>query len=62
MCESNAFLCRGDKEELLLKEVAIVEPVPGGYRLRSLFGDEVVVLGCIEEVNLLKHKILFRED
>ncbi len=61
MCESNAYVRRGTGEELLLREVAIVEPVEGGYRLRSLFGEEAVVLGRIEEVNLLKHKILFRE-
>ncbi len=62
MCESNAYVRRPTGEELLLREVAIVEPVEGGYRLRSLFGDEAVVRGSIEEVNLLKHKILFREE
>lgn len=61
MCESNAFFRRGEAEELLLKEVAVVEPVEGGYLLRSLFGDETVVKGRIEEINLLKHKILFTE-
>jgi predicted RNA-binding protein len=62
MCESNAFIRRGTGEELLLKEVAIIEPIEGGYRLRGLFGDEAVVMGKIEEVNLLKHKILFSEE
>ena len=62
MCESNAYLRRGDTEELLLKEVAVVEPVEGGFRLRSLFGEEALVRGRIQEVNLLKHKILFAEE
>jgi predicted RNA-binding protein len=61
MCESNAYVRRGSDEELLLKEVAIIEPIEGGYRLRGLFGEEAVVQGKIEEVNLLKHKILFSE-
>ncbi|MBI5015167.1 MAG: CooT family nickel-binding protein [Deltaproteobacteria bacterium] len=62
MCESNAFVRRGTTEELLLSEVAIVEPVEGGFRLRSLFGEEALVRGRLEEINLLKHKILFAEE
>jgi predicted RNA-binding protein len=62
MCESNAYLRRQAGEELLLREVVVVEPVEGGYRLRSLFGEETIVRGRLEEVNLLKHKILFQPD
>ncbi len=61
MCESNAYVRRGEEEELVLREVAVVEPVADGYRLRSLFGEEAVVRGRIEELNLLKHRILFVE-
>jgi predicted RNA-binding protein len=62
MCESNAFYRRGEAEEPLMQEVVTVEPVEGGYRLRSLFGEEAVVKGRIVEINLLRHKILFTED
>jgi len=62
MCESNAYVRRGTVEELLLSEVAVVEPVEGGFRLRSLFGEEALVQGRIEEINLLKHKILFAQE
>lgn len=62
MCESNAYLRRGEEEELLLNEVARIEPMEGGFRLVGLFGDEATVKGHIEEVNLLKHKIIFVED
>lgn len=62
MCESNAYLRRGDREELILEEVALFEPMPGGFRLRNLFGEETEVRGRLEEVNLLKHKILFAEE
>jgi len=62
MCESNAYVLRGEAEEPLLKDVAIIEPVEGGYRLRSLFGEEATVRGRIQEINLLKHKILFAEE
>ena len=62
MCESNAFLRRGDGEEVLLREVTLLEPIDGGYRLRSLFGEEAVVRARLEEVNLLKHRITFVEE
>jgi len=59
MCESHAYLKKGDVEELLLEEVALVLPMEGGFRLLGLFGEEVLVLGKLLEINLLKHKILF---
>ncbi len=62
MCESNAFLLRPEGEELVLEDVAVMEPVEGGYRLRSLFGEEAVVKGRLREVNLIKHRIVFSED
>ncbi|MHB8763093.1 MAG: CooT family nickel-binding protein [Deferrisomatales bacterium] len=61
MCEANAYLRRGDTEELLLEEVVVVEPEEGGFRLRNLFGEESVVRGRLAEVNLLKHRIVFSE-
>ncbi len=62
MCESNAFFLRPEGEELVLEDVAVMEPVEGGYRLRSLFGEEAVVKGRLREVNLIKHRIVFSED
>lgn len=62
MCESNAYLVRGDKEELVLSEVSVIEPVEGGYKLSGLFGDSVTVKGKLSEMNLLKHRIVFVEE
>ena len=62
MCESNAYFRRGEEEELLLSEVAVVETVEGGYRLSGLFGEEAIVKGKLEEFNLLKHKMVFVEN
>ena len=62
MCESNAFLRRGDEDELILEEVVVIEPVEEGFRLRSLFGEETLVKGALEEINLLKHRVVFRPE
>jgi predicted RNA-binding protein len=62
MCESNAYLRRGEDEELVLEEVVVIEPVAGGYLLRNLFGEETTVAGRIAEINLLKHKVVFAPE
>ncbi|HSH68712.1 MAG TPA: CooT family nickel-binding protein [Deferrisomatales bacterium] len=62
MCESNAFVRRGEQEELLLEEVVMIVPVEGGFLLRSLFGEETVVRGTLEEINLLKHRVVFHPE
>lgn len=59
MCESNAYMKRGEEEELLMAEVSTVLPIPGGFRLAGLFGEEVEVKGELKEINLLKHRIIF---
>jgi predicted RNA-binding protein len=53
---------RDGNEELVLSEVAVIEPVEGGYRLSGLFGDSITVKGKLSEMNLLKHKIVFIEE
>ncbi|TLM98606.1 CooT family nickel-binding protein [bacterium] len=62
MCESAAYFKKGNSEELILGEVARIEPVAGGFRLIGLLGDEMTISGKIEEINLLKHKIIFTND
>jgi len=62
MCESHAYVLRGDKEEKILDDVTFMEPQDGSILLRNLFGDEVSVKGKIEKILFMDHKILIRED
>ena len=60
MCEANAFLLRGDKEELLLEGVDIVQPEEDGqFRLISIFGEQKIIKGKLKGINLVNHKIVF---
>jgi len=60
MCEANAFLLRGDKEELLLEGVDIVQPEEDGqFRLVSIFGEQKIIKGKLKGMNLVNHKIVF---
>jgi predicted RNA-binding protein len=62
MCESNAYLVKEGKEELLMESVDILEPVEKeGYRLVDIFGAQKTIKARIKGMNLVNHKILFEE-
>ena len=61
MCESHAYVLRGDKEEKILDDVTFLEPGEGSVLLRNLFGEEVTVRGTIEEILFMDHKIIIKE-
>jgi predicted RNA-binding protein len=60
MCESTAYVKRKDKEELLLKDVAVIRPEGTKLVLRSILGDRLEFDGTIEEIDLLGHRILLK--
>jgi predicted RNA-binding protein len=62
MCETNAFLERGEGEELLLENVDVIEVVDGTLRLINIFGEEKKIKGSLKKFSLRENKIVFRED
>ncbi len=60
MCESHAYVLRGDKEEKILDDVTFIQPENGSVLLRNLFGEEVTVKGKIEKILFMDHKIIIR--
>ena len=62
MCEANAYMSRGEQEELILKSVDLVEPRDdGGFLLVDIFGTQKVIRGKLKQIKLVDHKILFEE-
>jgi predicted RNA-binding protein len=62
MCESNVFLVKEGKEELLMESMDILEPIEKeGYRLVDIFGTQKTIKARIISMNLVNHKILFEE-
>lgn len=59
MCESNVYLVKGEKEELLMKDVASITLDGNKVYLRSLFGEEKRVSARFKQADLIKHKIIF---
>ena len=61
MCESHAYVLRGDTEEKVLEDVTFLQPAEGSVLLRNLFGEEVTIKGAVEKILFMDHKILIRE-
>lgn len=62
MCEANAYLIQGDKEELVMESVDIVEPQgEDSWRLVGIFGDQKIIKGKVKMMNLVDHKIFFEQ-
>ena len=60
MCESSAYLKKGDKEELILKDVTRVTfPREGWVELENILGEEKKIAARLQEINLLEHKLIF---
>ena len=60
MCEANAYLVEGGKEELIMESVDKVEPEDNGLRLVNIFGEQKYVQARIDSLSLVDHKILLK--
>jgi predicted RNA-binding protein len=59
MCEASVYMIRDGKEELLLNNVDLMEPLDGGrIYLMNLSGEQKIVHGRIRGIQLVDHKIL----
>ena len=62
MCEANAYISRDNKEELILESVDLVTPNDdGSFLLVDIFGTQKIIKGKLKQMNLVDHKIIFRE-
>lgn len=61
MCEANAYLLKGGKEELILEDISVLRPEPEGLYLQNIFGEQRRVKARIKEMNLLDHRIILEE-
>jgi len=58
MCETNAYVVRGGKEELIMEDVALARPKDRGLELKDIFGEQKIVPGKIKEIQFTGHKIV----
>lgn len=62
MCEANAYLRQGDKEELFLEMVDRVFPHEDGLVLEDIFGRRKVIKARIAELALVDHRIILERE
>ncbi len=58
MCDLNAYVKKQGKEELLLESVNQVRVENGEVTVRNLFGEEKKVRGAVDEVSLVKNRVV----
>ena len=61
MCQSNAYVNRDGKEELILEDVGLIKPEGDKVLLISIFGEERIVDADIKLIDLLHHKIVLEK-
>jgi len=62
VCESHAYVRRGDKEELFMENVDRVRPHQDGLLLENIFGQQKIIKARIKELALVDHKIILEEE
>lgn len=60
MCEANAYMMdKEGKEELLLADVDLIEPIEEGQiRLVSIYGEQKLVKADIKSMSLVNHRVV----
>jgi predicted RNA-binding protein len=61
MCESNAYLNKENKEELVMEDIMILRPEEGEIYLQNIFGEQKRIKARIKEMNLVDHRIILEE-
>ncbi len=62
MCESTAYVIRDGKEEKVFEDVAHVLPKDGKVILTGVLGRQMELNAVIEEMDLMSHKIILKEN
>jgi predicted RNA-binding protein len=61
MCEATAYLLKNGQEELILKDVDVIEPDGDSVRIVNIFGEQKVLKAVIHSLNLINHKVILVE-
>ncbi|MGI6660046.1 MAG: CooT family nickel-binding protein [Dethiobacteraceae bacterium] len=61
MCEANAYLKKGDKEELFLESVDRIVPQNDYLEMENIFGVKKMIKAVIKEMSLVEHKIILEK-
>ncbi|MBI5359054.1 MAG: CooT family nickel-binding protein [Planctomycetes bacterium] len=60
MCESNVYMRKGKKEELVFENLANLRFDGDKMIMENLFGEQKTVKAAIKELRLMEHKIIIQ--
>ncbi|HEY3375172.1 MAG TPA: CooT family nickel-binding protein [Candidatus Aquicultor sp.] len=58
MCETNVFVEKDGKQEVLMKDVVSITPVGDKLVLVDLFGEQKQIKAAFKELKLLDHMVV----
>jgi predicted RNA-binding protein len=58
VCESNVYILKNGREELVLESVDVLENQEGQITLVSMFGEEEKIKARVKNLSLVDHKII----
>jgi predicted RNA-binding protein len=61
MCQSNAYLERDGKQQLIITDVGLIRPEGNKILLVNIFGEEELVDANIKMIDLLHRKIVLEK-
>lgn len=62
MCESSVYFRNAEDERLVLADVVLIRPVPGGLHLEDILGITLEVKGRIELIDLANHRVVISDQ
>ena len=62
MCEANAYVIEGDKDQLVMENVDTIEPAEDGLRLVSIFGEQKFLKARIQSLSLVDNKVYLKYE
>jgi predicted RNA-binding protein len=62
MCETHAYVVRGGKEELLVRNAEMVESEGEELPIRDIYGQRYRVTAQIREIHMVKHRVVLVEN
>jgi predicted RNA-binding protein len=60
MCEANAYVAVNGREDLVMENLDCVEPqADGAFLLVDIFGNQRLLKGRLQRMNLVDHRVVF---
>ncbi len=62
MCQSSVYIKKGEDERLVLGDVVLVRPTPGGLYIEDILGRSREISGHIRLVDLMNHRVIVTDE